>query len=71
MMPLQFFPRVNWNREQPNTVMFQITAEIKEDLRLWTSRDRLSERKSLHILSPDLSFMQLPRTKIGEHFWAP
>ncbi|XP_066967608.1 uncharacterized protein [Macrobrachium rosenbergii] len=36
--------------------MFPITAEIKEDLRWWTSRDRLSEGKSLHLLSPDLSF---------------
>lgn len=53
--PLQFFLRISWNRKKyPDSFVFRVTPEIKENLRWWSLEEKLSQGKSLLPLNPNL-----------------
>lgn len=57
MRPLQFFLKANWCRNtQPDSFVFPITSEIKEDLQWWSCIERLQEGKFFLPVCPNLQF---------------
>ncbi|XP_066978845.1 uncharacterized protein [Macrobrachium rosenbergii] len=52
---LQFYLKANWNRKSfLDSFIFNITPQIKEDLRWWLAKDRFSAGMSLTPTNPDL-----------------